>query len=283
MNNNETKTADTSQTGNNMVTTPKTDHLPKDLTDLYDVLGLESTATVEEIQQAYRKAAMKYHPDRTEGDPELTKLFHACKVAFDVLIDPDKRAHYDDTGEFKVSGDDLHVEASQMVHMSVLAAIDEISASEDPRMHVWAINPLICVRDKLREDIKALRVEIKKHNATLKRFKAMHKRMNSKKNPNFDQTPIGNMIQEKLRWFRSKSYKMDHFVSVRELAVQLIDDYDYDQKPDPEYVAAMAQAQAQAQTLKTMAMSPGAYPWSNTPKGFNLGDIHLGMFDTKSS
>ena len=66
--------------------------------DYYQVLGVEKSATPEEIKKAYRKAAMKYHPDRNPGDKEAEEKFKELGEAYEVLSDADKRARYDQFG-----------------------------------------------------------------------------------------------------------------------------------------------------------------------------------------
>ena len=65
----------------------------------YDILGVSKSANQEEIKKAYRKLAMKYHPDRNPGDAEAEKKFKELNDAYDVLKDGDKRAVYDRHGE----------------------------------------------------------------------------------------------------------------------------------------------------------------------------------------
>ena len=67
--------------------------------DYYEILGIERTATAEEIAVGYRKAALKYHPDRNPGDEEAIAKFKLAAEAYDVLKDPDKRAIYDRYGK----------------------------------------------------------------------------------------------------------------------------------------------------------------------------------------
>ena len=66
--------------------------------DYYEVLGVEKGASAEEIKKAYRKAAMKYHPDRNPGNQEAEAKFKECGEAYEVLSDDDKRARYDQFG-----------------------------------------------------------------------------------------------------------------------------------------------------------------------------------------
>ena len=66
--------------------------------DYYEVLGVSKTASAEEIKKAYRKNAMKYHPDRNPGDASAEAKFKEVGEAYEVLSDADKRARYDQYG-----------------------------------------------------------------------------------------------------------------------------------------------------------------------------------------
>ena len=66
--------------------------------DYYEVLGVEKGASAEEIKRAYRKAAMKYHPDRNPGDKDAEAKFKEVGEAYEVLSDEDKKARYDQFG-----------------------------------------------------------------------------------------------------------------------------------------------------------------------------------------
>jgi len=67
--------------------------------DFYALLGLEKTATQGQIKQAYRKLAMKYHPDKNPGNEEAAAKFKDISTAYAVLSDPNKRRQYDLHGE----------------------------------------------------------------------------------------------------------------------------------------------------------------------------------------
>ena len=66
--------------------------------DYYEVLGVEKNASDAEIKKAYRKLAMKYHPDQNPGDKSAEEKFKEINEAYEVLSDADKKARYDQYG-----------------------------------------------------------------------------------------------------------------------------------------------------------------------------------------
>ena len=66
--------------------------------DYYEILGVSKDASADEIKKAYRKVAMKYHPDRNPGDHEAEEMFKEASEAYEVLSDADKKARYDQFG-----------------------------------------------------------------------------------------------------------------------------------------------------------------------------------------
>ena len=66
--------------------------------DFYDILGVNRDASEEDIKKAYRKLAMKHHPDRNPDNPKAEDQFKEAKEAYEVLSDPQQRAAYDQYG-----------------------------------------------------------------------------------------------------------------------------------------------------------------------------------------
>lgn len=66
--------------------------------DYYAVLGVSKTATADELKKAYRKLAIKYHPDKNPGDKEAEEKFKEAAEAYDILSNPEKRQLYDTYG-----------------------------------------------------------------------------------------------------------------------------------------------------------------------------------------
>jgi len=75
-----------------------------DKPDYYEVLSISRTASSDEISYAYRKMAIKYHPDKNPGDEEAVARFKMAAEAFEVLNDPEKRARYDRYGHAGLGG-----------------------------------------------------------------------------------------------------------------------------------------------------------------------------------
>lgn len=72
--------------------------------DYYEVLGVSKNSTAAEIKKAYRKLALKYHPDKNEGDAGAEEKFKEAAEAYDVLSTPEKKARYDQFGHAGMGG-----------------------------------------------------------------------------------------------------------------------------------------------------------------------------------
>src|SRR5476651_773186 len=66
--------------------------------DYYDILGIPKGSSADEIKKAYRKMAIKYHPDKNPDDKQAEENFKEAAEAYEVLSNPDKRARYDQFG-----------------------------------------------------------------------------------------------------------------------------------------------------------------------------------------
>ena len=72
--------------------------------DYYEVLGVEKTVSQDQLSRAYRKLAIKYHPDSNQGDEDAIAMFKEAAEAYEVLNDPQTRARYDQYGHAGVEG-----------------------------------------------------------------------------------------------------------------------------------------------------------------------------------
>jgi curved DNA-binding protein CbpA len=227
--------------------------VPKDLQDLYAVLGVSKEATPEEIKQAYRQAALKYHPDRTNGDPDLAKVFQAVQHAYDILSDEQKRRYYDETGKIRPSEQQLQAEAQDVLDSNIISCIDALVESQDPNAE--RINPIQEVRNKLSMDIRNAQHNLQLLRKSIKSYEKMAQRMKSKKNPEFDKSPVGILISSKVDNLKDSIDKVQNAIEIHSLALKMIDDYSYELESmvpgsvviDPFAAHAMAQQQAAVQ------------------------------------
>jgi molecular chaperone DnaJ len=76
--------------------------------DYYEVLGVEKGASTDDIKRAYRRLAIKYHPDKNPGNKEAEEKFKECAEAYEVLSDDEKRKRYDQFGHEGLRGSGVH-------------------------------------------------------------------------------------------------------------------------------------------------------------------------------
>jgi molecular chaperone DnaJ len=76
--------------------------------DYYQTLGVDKSASPEEIKRAYRRMAIKHHPDKNPGNKEAEAKFKECAEAYEVLSDPEKRKQYDQYGHEGLRGTGMH-------------------------------------------------------------------------------------------------------------------------------------------------------------------------------
>jgi len=111
--------------------------------DLYEELGLDSSASEKAIKQTFRRLSLRYHPDKTRGDAKETARFAAIRDAYDVLVDPDKRAVYDSAG-FRMLDDLQNGKAEKGPSMSGQVKVTLEQLYNGDEFHTMINRKIIC-------------------------------------------------------------------------------------------------------------------------------------------
>ncbi|KFW10731.1 DnaJ subfamily B member 4, partial [Eurypyga helias] len=144
--------------------------------DYYKILGIQSGANEDEIKKAYRKMALKYHPDKNK-DPSAEEKFKEIAEAYDVLSDPKKRAVYDQYGEEGLktgggssggSGNTFHYTFHGDPHATLASFLRGLKVSLEEIYH-GSTKRMKITRRRLNADGRTMRTEDKILNIVIKR------------------------------------------------------------------------------------------------------------------
>lgn len=132
----------------------------------YEILGVATDATPEQIKAAHKKLVKKYHPDTKHGNEEK---FLNVQHAYDILKDPEKRAHYDKTGRDFVPEEDNSID--------IIAALFNALLEKD----VPVDNYIDAIREALKHTLDETKAKMLELNQDNDRYRKLQKRLKKKK------------------------------------------------------------------------------------------------------
>lgn len=212
----------------------------------YDTLGVARDATEAEIRRAFRKKASECHPDRHHHDPELKAAndarMSAINGAYTVLRDPERRAHYDVTGQDEVEEDPIEAKAGELLMTTFRAAIDE-----DGDMVMFVTARLRAAKAETESTLSGLRLQ--QRNVAKKRDKIKVKR---------GENMVQAMIDKKLEHLTADIEANALGVQALTRALELVDNYVWED-PDDKKTAMQALWTQQQRDLANVQLLTGIF------------------------
>lgn len=179
--------------------------------DYYSILGLEKGASSEEIRKAYKTLAQKYHPDKKDGDEAK---YLEIQEAYNILIDPERRARYD-------SGEEVHEDRmtpERQAKTFIYNVFDSLLSNPDEFKIEKARQDLIDMRDTM-ETLK------EKAEKTKLKYEALFGRVKS----DDPQNGLSQLIKNKIDTLTGQIFKFDFSKQAADIAVELLSQYELEE------------------------------------------------------
>lgn len=206
------------------------DRFNLDAEDLYEVLGLKHGATNAQIRKAYRRASMKYHPDRNGGTEEAKLLFQKIKEAYETLSNFSMREFYDNTGRRKPSDSEIEGKAREFVHQVFTQAFDVSASNEHPQFEIKYYDPVADVLDAIGNAIRDLHKQRNDLQRTISRHENLRKRF-KKKNDDFSKSPLDAILEQKIKKAKQRFSLMQMDINVQTKALEFAREYECAPEP----------------------------------------------------
>lgn len=190
----------------------------------YEVLGVGKDATDDEINAAFRKAAKQAHPDQ-DGS---TEEFQRVKNASLVLLDPERRKRFDDTGKIDGGRPDNHLaEVMEAIATFFVSSLDALDNPMAPRLA--DVNLVEAARTHFGQQVAGANQHIKNIENKVKKFERAIKRLKTKREDDL----IGNMLTRHVSHLNLSIENTKRQVKQFELAITILKDYEFESESTP--------------------------------------------------
>jgi len=189
--------------------------------DLYSILGVEKTASQEEIKKAYRELSKIHHPD--VNDNKNDDKFKDISLAYSVLSNEEFRKHYDETGEAlsMSSKDDLENRAKMELIEIFLQSVRTII---DSNVNVITVNIVASVKETISKTIEAEKNKLNNIKNTKSKVKTILKRLKSKSK----QTFLMEVLENQSNDIDTIICNINKKILTLEKMIEMLDDFSYE-------------------------------------------------------
>jgi len=185
---------------------------------LYEELGVKKDASPEEIKKAYRARAKKTHPDKHGGDPEL---FNKVNVAYSILINPERKKRYDETGDTDEKRE-LSIQELAMENLRVI--IDNILKNNTSNDSILYADIFDRLEDQINAQIENAEMQIEEHQ---KRYEVLIKMEGRVKYKGAAKSLFLEMIKNEKLNIENSISNTEKNIKVFEALIVIIDDYEF--------------------------------------------------------
>lgn len=193
--------------------------------DLYTTLGINRSASPDEIKRAYRSKAHEHHPDKNQSDPEAEARFKDVKRAYEILRDTARRKRYDETGDTGSGQQELTIEQDARLQL-VLVLMSVVDETYDPR----AVDLIHILRERTQECVRKMIIGIGQAEVSLENQQAMRKRL--KKKSGEDGSFLLEALDHKIRDTECAITHGNRQVEVGQAMLKMIDEHQYERDDD---------------------------------------------------
>ncbi len=196
------------------------------MTTLYELLGVDRKASTADIRKAFRKLCKTAHPDQG-GD---SKKFMELTEAYEILMDPQRRARYDATGSTRPSPVTPQ-RIKEVIEQAIRQAIDSVDGSgmtDDPTM--------VNVRDKILRGMEAARRTVRDSKYKIQRKIERAQRMLERFKPNKDDADdiVGNALRNRMAQLKDELQEQEDAIELSVAVETVFKTYGYEVGPRPE-------------------------------------------------
>lgn len=207
--------------------------------NLYQILGVEPTASNAEIKKAYRRLAQQNHPDKNHGNKEASEKMKDIQRAYDILGDPERRKRYDETGATEDGPTPMTIAREQLAMLFIQMADNKDADSYDFKKGA---------RDNINTMITDMNGKITQLQRSLRNIEKASKRLKRKTE---GEPFLLQVLEGHARQTKEKIAHHEKNLEVTGIMLKMLDDYEYEVERKTQRPQSIAEVIANNSTFNT--------------------------------